>query len=196
MTDAGRGQADIARLLAFIVGVTALLVAVPFVLGLAGIDIRDSSVGSPGSSVDDELEEGSLIILSTHGTEINDERTAIGVVEVLVAASGEDVNLDDVTVTWRGTDTYELAPAYVGNADASFGVRTFEEGTTLDASGEKAVFRFDLGTGDLDAPQRFSDRLEPGDEVAIRVTTGQGAETTTTVTVPDPLPPGSAVRFT
>lgn len=195
MTDAGRGQADIARLLAFILGVTALLVVVPFVLGLAGIDIRDSSVSSPDGA-DDELEDGSLIILSTHGTEINDERSSVGVVEVLVAASGADVNIDDVTVTWRGGDRYELAPDYIGNADASFGVETFQEGTTLDASGGKAVFRFDLGTADLDNAQRFGDRLEPGDTVTIRVTTGQGAETSTTVRVPEPLPPGSAVRFT
>jgi archaellin len=194
MTDAGRGQADIARLLAFILGVTALLVVVPFVLGLAGIDIRDGSVGNSGVA-DDELEDGSLIVLSTHGTEINDERTSVGVVEVLVAASGEDVNLDDVTVTWRGADTYELAPDYIGTADASFGVETFQEGTTLGADGEKAVFRFDLGSADVDNAQRFGDRLEPGDTVTIRVTTGQGAETSTTVRVPDPLPPGSAVRF-
>jgi archaellin len=194
MTGGGRGQNDIPRLLGFILAITALLVVVPFVFGVAGIDIRDSSVGDTGDSDSGELEDGSLVILSTFGTSVNDDRTTVGVVEVLVAASGEDVVLDDVTVTWDGGDRYELAPAFVGSADSSFGVETFRGETTL-APGEKAMLRFDVETDDIDDVPEFGDRLEPGDTLTIRITTGQGAETTTTVTVPNPLPEGTAVRF-
>lgn len=195
MTGGGRGQGDIGRLLGFILAITALLVIVPFVFGLAGIDIQDSSVGNTGDSASGELKDGSLIILSTFGTEVNANRTTVGVVEVIVAASGEDVALDAVTVTWESTNRYELAPATVGSADSSFGVETFQEGRTLSGSGEKAMLRFDIGTDDIDSIPNFGERLDPGDTVTITVTTGQGAETTTTMTVPNPLPDGSAIRF-
>lgn len=192
-----RGETDLQKLLAFIVGVTAVLVVVPAAFGLAGVDIRDGSVGTgdgaPTLDADEEPEDGALLVLSAFGTEINADRTTVGVVELVVTPADDTVELDDVTVTWDGADRYELTPTHVGAGDASFGVQTTSGESSLQP-GERAFIRFDLGTDDLGV-QRFGDRLEPGDTVTVTVTTGDGAETTETVTVPNPLPPGSAVRF-
>lgn len=192
-----RGQSELETLLVFIVGITVVLAVVPAALGLAGIDIRDASVGgtdtAPGGDGSD-LEEGALTILSSHGGEINDDRSSIGTVELLVAPSSEAVDLDDVTVTWDGEDRFELTPTHVGAGDASFGTET-THGDALLEEGDRGFLRFDLGSDDLGDVQRFGDRLEPGDTVTVTVTTGDGAETRETVTVPDPLPPGAAVRF-
>lgn len=192
-----RGQSGLEKLLVFIVGITVVLAVVPAALGLAGIDIRDTSVGGtdtvPGGD-DSDLEAGALTMLSSHGGEINDDRSSIGTVELLVAPSSEAVDLDDITVTWNGGDRFELTPTHVGAGDASFGTETTHGDTHLEV-GDKGFLRFDLGSDDLGDVQRFGDRLEPGDTVTVTVTTGDGAETRESFTVPDPLPPGTAVRF-
>lgn len=196
MTGRSRGETDLQTLLAFIVGVAVVLAVVPAAFGLAGIDVRDASFGSddaPASDAGEELDDGALLVLSSFGTEINEDRTSVGVVELVVTPSDDTVEMDDVTVTWDGADRYELTPTHVGAGDASFGVETTSGESELQP-GDRAFLRFDLGSDDLDV-QRFGDRLEPGDTVTVTVTTGDGAETTETVTVPDPLPPGSAVRF-
>lgn len=190
-----RGQSDIQTLLVFIVGVTLVLAVVPAALGLAGMDVRDGPFGDDSSTPDEdeELDDGALLVLSNVGSGIDDDRTSVGVVELVVAPLGGAVEMDNVTVTWDGADSYELTPSNVGTGDASFTIETTSGESEL-TSGDRAVLRFDLGTDDLDT-QRFGDRLEPGDAVTVTITTGDGVETTESFTVPDPLPPGNDIRL-
>jgi hypothetical protein len=189
MTDCSRGQADIWRLLAVILGVTIVLAVAPAALGFAGIDVREDS-----SEDDPRDEDGSLLVVSSVGTDIDDNRTSLGVVELLVTPAGGSVDIDTVTVTWNGTDGPELTPVGVDAGDASFGVE-LPRGERIVEPGEQALLRVDLGTDDIDDVQQFGERLEPGDTVTVTVRTDAGMETTETFTVPDPLPSGTAVTF-
>ncbi|SDJ25156.1 hypothetical protein SAMN05216226_101327 [Halovenus aranensis] len=190
----GRGQSDVQKLLAFIIGITVLLAVLPAAFGVAGVDIRDASLRDDRTTAESERPDGGLLVLSSYGSAINDDRTSVGTVELLVTPATESVNVSDVTVTWDGSDRYTLAPPQVGAGDASFGVDPLEGGAELQP-GERLVLQFDRGTDDLDGVQYFGDRLTPGETVTLTITTGTGAETTTTVRVPDPLPPGVAVRL-
>lgn len=190
----GRAQSETQQLLAFIVGVTVLLAVLPTALGVAGVDIRDSSPGDEETTAESEHDDGALVVLSSYGTAINDDRTTVGVVEVLVTPAAESVSVSDVTVTWDGADQYLLTPPQVGAGDASFGVDPLDGGTELQP-GERLVFQFDCGTDDIEGAQHVGDRLTPGETVTLTITTGTGAETTTTLRVPNPLPPGLAVRL-
>lgn len=193
MSGSHRGQAGVERLLAFIVVVTAVLVVVPALFGMAGVDIRNSSLGGAEEAADEEVPEGSLLVLSSAGAEINDDRTSIGVVELVVTTSGEPVDLEDLTIIWD--DEYQLTPSRMSAGDASFAIETVRDNRTLADSGDRAFLRIDLGTDDVEDLQRFGDRLQPGDTVTVTLRTGAGVETRETLSVPNPLPAGSVVRL-
>lgn len=195
MTAEDRGDTDVQKLLVFVVGIAVVLAVVPAALGFAGIDIRNASLGDGPTADGDGPEDDSMIVLSAFGSDINDDRTTVGVVEVLVTPVGESVDVTDVTVSWDGRDRYELTPSAVGAGDASFDVQAVGDGSDTLGPSDRALLRFDLGSADVEGLQRFGDRLEPGDSVTLTIRTSSGGETSETITVPDPLPPGPAVRF-
>jgi archaellin len=185
-----RGQTEIDRLFYFIAGVVAFLVIVPAVAGVAGIDIRDGSL--VGEQTQDSENDG-LRILSAYGTEINDDRSSIGVVEIIVTASdGSNIDITGATVSWDGADQYELTPAGVDVGDASFAV---SGDTELTGTADRAILRFDLGSDDLSDADRFAERLAPGQTVTVSIETDDGNTVTQTLEVPDPMPPGSGVSL-
>lgn len=189
-----RGQSDVQKLLAFIVGIAVLLAVLPAAFDAAGIDVRDASLGDDQTTAEPDRPDGGLLVLSSYGSAINDDRTTVGTVELLVTPATESVTISDVTVTWNGADRYILTPPQVGAGDASFGVDPLDGGTELQP-GERVVFQFDRGTDDIDGLGRFGERLTPGETVTLTLTTGTGAETTTTLRVPDPLPPGVTIQL-
>lgn len=190
MDQSGRGQSDVDRLLVFVVGVTAVLVVVPTVFGLAGVDIKDISLGD-GDGQDD----GPLVVLATYGTGIDDERSSVGSLEVLVTATDEGVDLTQLTVSWSNGEDYQLTPAGTSVGDASYSVTIVGGNTTLAGPDSRALLRFDPGTDDVATAGSFGERLEPGDSIQLTFTTDDGRTTRVTVTVPSPLPDRPAARF-
>lgn len=189
-TDTPRAATDIDRLLFFIAGVVVLVLVVPPVLGMVGIDVRDGSVAEDDGPLADA--EG-VQILSAFGTGIDENRSSIGVVELVVGTDNEtSIQLDEVTVTWENGQQFELTPPGVNAGHGSFNV---SGDPTLDEPTDRAILRFDLGTDDLPGVARFGDRLEPGDTVRVTVTTGDGDQASRVLTVPDPLPPGAGVTL-
>jgi archaellin len=185
-----RGQTDIDRLFYLVAGVVAFLVIVPAVAGVAGFDIRNGSL--VGDQSQDSESEG-LRILSAYGTEIDDDRSSLGVVEIIVTASdGSDIDITGATVSWDGAEQYELTPTGVDVGDASFSV---SGDTELTGTADRAILRFDLGSDDLSDADRFGDRLEPGQTIEVSIETDDGNTVTRTLDVPNPLPPGSGVSL-
>jgi len=185
----GRGGTDIDRLFYFIAGVVAFLLLVPTAFGFAGIDIRD---GSLLSDTDDGEAEG-VRILTAFGTGIDEDRSSVGVVEVVVTSGGGSaIDLTEATVTWDGAERYELTPTETNVGQGSF---SRSGNTTLDEPTDRAILRFDLGSDDLAGTERFGERLEPGDVVELSVVTADGVRTSRTLVVPDPLPSGAGVSL-
>lgn len=188
-----RGQSDVSRLLVFIVAVVAVLVVVPVVLGVAGIDVRDTSGDGNGAVGTDESPP--LVVLGAYGASLDDNRTSIGSVDVLVGTGNATVDLTEVTVRWADGGTYELVPPGVNAGDASFTLDAVSGGSVLRNASDRTLVRFDLGTDDTAEAQRFGERLGPGDTVQLTFTTDDGETTRVELTVPSPLPAGSAVRL-
>lgn len=186
---ARRGQTDVDRLLYFIAAVVALLLVVPPAFGAAGVDLRDGTL-LPEESEDDE---DGVRILSAIGTDVAEDRSSLGVVELVITTRGEStVDLSEATVTWEGDQQYELTPPDVGVGQGSF---TVEGDTVLGEATDRAILRFDLGTDDIDGADRFGERLEPGDTVRVSVVTDDGVRTSRTLRAPDPFPSGAAVSL-
>jgi len=188
-----RGQADVGRLFAFIVAVVAVLLVLPVVLGLAGVDVRDTSADGNESVPANETEP--VVVLGAYGTALDDNSTSFGSVDVLLGTGNRTVDLTEMTVRWVGADSYELVPPGVDVGDASFTFERVSGGTTLRNASDRAVVRFDLGTNDTAGAQRFGERLRPGDTVQLTFTTDGGRTTRVEVRVPSPLPAGTAVRL-
>lgn len=193
MDERRRGQAGLDRLFVFIVVIVAALVLVPTAFGLAGIDIRDGSLLGSDAGADDDT--APFVVLGAYGGAVDDNRSSLGTVEVLVGgAGGSAVDLTGMTVSWAGGGTYELTPPGVGAGEASFAIESVSGSTVLSNASDRAILRFDLGTEDIDA-ERFGERLEPGDSVDLTLATDGGKTVRVTAVVPDPLPGGTAVRF-
>lgn len=189
-TGTPRGATEIDRLLFFIAGIVMVLLVVPSVLGLAGFDIRD---GSLLGDDDPPPETRGPEVLSAFGTGIDENRTSIGVVELVVGTDNQTaVQLQDVTVVWKSGQRFELTPADIDAGHGSFSVSG--ESALEDAS-DRTVLRFDVGTDDVPGVDPFGDRLEPGETVTVSIATGTGvdARDTRVLTVPDPLPAGAGV---
>ncbi|MFC7074756.1 hypothetical protein ACFQJ7_16180 [Halovenus rubra] len=191
MTGPKRGQAGVGRLLAFVIVITVIVAVVPAALGLAGIDVRNES---PGETAVGDLDDGALLVVSSFGSDINDDQTSVGVVELLVTPVGDTVDIADVTVTWDGATQHTLTPEQIDAGGGSFGVEMVRGEGSISPS-DRALLTFDLGSDDIENIQQFGERLKPGQTVTVTVTTGTGAETTETMTVPESLPQGTAVRF-
>lgn len=189
----GRGQADVGRLFAFIVAVVAVLVVAPVVLGLAGVDVRDDSADGNESVATDE--PGPVVVLGAHGAALDANRTSVGGVDVLLGTGNGSVDLTEMTVRWVGDESYQLVPPGVDVGDGSFALEDVAGGPVLTNASDRVLVRFDLGTNDTAGAQRFGERLNPGDSVQLTFTTDDGRTTRVEVTVPSPLPAGTAVRL-
>lgn len=184
------GPTDIDRLLYFVAAVVAFLVLVPAALGFAGLDVRD---GSLLDSADDGADAEGVRILTAFGTGIDGDRSSVGVVEVVVtSASGSTVDLSEATVSWDGSERYELTPTDISVGQGSF---SLSGETVLAEPTDRAILRFDLGSDDLEGLDRFGERLEPGETVQLSVVTGDGVRTGRQLVVPDPLPSGAGVSL-
>jgi archaellin len=188
-----RGQTDVVLLFAFIVAVVAVLVVVPFVLGMAGIDVRHGSMDGNESVA--ATETGPVVVLGAYGSALDDNRTSIGSVDVLLGTGNGTVDLTEMTVRWEGADSYQLVPPDVNVGDASFTFERVSGGPVLTNASDRVSVRFDLGTNDTADAQRFGERLAPGDSVQLTLTTDDGRTTRVELTVPSPLPAGAAVRL-
>lgn len=187
--DRSRGGTDVDRLLLFIAGVVAFLVVVPAVFGFAGVDLRNGSLLSEDATAEQE----GVQILSAFGTGIDEDRSSVGVVEVVVtSAGGSTVDLSEVTVSWEGEERYELTPPETNVGQGSF---TLSGNTTLSDPTDRAILRFDLGSDDIGGVGRFGERLEPGRTVEFSIVTAEGEQTSRTLVVPDPLPSGAGVSL-
>lgn len=186
------GQASVDRLLGFIVVVVAVLVVVPTAFGFAGVDLKNASLGNGDDS---GPADGPIVVLATYGTAIDDQRTSVGAVEVLVTTGGPEVDMSQVTVSWENGGSYELTPAGTDVGDASYALSVLDGEQVLQESGDRALLRFDPGTDDVEGAGSFGERLQPGQTITLTLTTADGQTTTVTVTVPSPLPDRSAVRF-
>lgn len=184
-----RSQTEVDRLLSFIAVVVVVLIVVPAAFGVAGVDIRDGTLLAD----DTDAEPEGVRILSGIGTDITDDRSSLGVVELVVTTGGEStVDLTEATVTWDGDQRYELTPADVAVGQGSFSI---EGDAVLGEATDRAILRFDLGTDDVSDLNRFGERLEPGETVQVSVVTGDGSRTSRTLRVPDPLPSGAGVSL-
>lgn len=190
-----RSQADVDRLFLFVILVVGVLVVVPTVLGAAGVDVRDGAwLGNNSADEGERAQTGTLVVLSTFGTDIGDNRSSVGVVEIVVTAN-ETVDLTELTVGWRSEERYELVAPSVDAGDGSFSIVNSNQ-TTLGGDRERAILRFDMGAEDLDSADQFGDQLEPGDRVELSFVTDDGEETLRTLVVPDSLPErGQAVSL-
>lgn len=187
---------EVGKLLAFVVGITALLVVVPAAVGLAGVDIRDGSLPWEDEDATEFGTNETLLVLSAHGYEVDDEGTSVGVVELLVAPAGEEeVDLDRLRVTWTDHHTVELTPRLITGGDASFDAESLHSERVLRDASDRAVVRFDLGSDDVEGLEQFGARLEPGDEVTVRFEADGEVYAERKLLVPDPLPSGPAVRL-
>lgn len=189
-TGTPRAATDIDRLLFFLAAIVVALLVVPPVLGLAGFDVRD---GSLLGDDDPPSETRGPEILSAFGTGINENRTSVGVVELVVGTDNRtSVRLQDVTVVWESSQRFELTPQEVDAGHGSFSV---SGRSVLDNASDRTVLRFDVGTDDVPGVDPFGDRLEPGETVTVSIATGTGtdAQDTRVLTVPDPLPAGAGV---
>lgn len=185
-----RGQTGVDRVFYLVAGVVALLVVVPAVMGVAGFDIRNGSLVDGTDQHDDK--EG-IRILSAYGTEINDDRTSVGVVEVVVTASdGSNIDLSAASVSWDGPQQYQITPEGV---DVGTGGFSIAGETELTGTADRATLRFDIGSDDLPETSQFGERLAPGDSLTVSVITDEGDRVTRDLVVPDPLPPGAGVSL-
>jgi len=184
------GPTEIDRLLYFIAAVVAFLVLVPAALGFAGFDVRNGSLlGGADGGTDAE----GVQILTAFGTGIDGDRSSVGVVEVVVTSGGgSTVDFSEATVSWEGSERYELTPANVNLGQGSF---SLSGETVLAEPTDRAILRFDLGSDDLEGVDHFGERLEPGETVQFSVVTEDVVRTGRQLVVPDPLPSGAGVSL-
>jgi len=185
-----RGQTDVDRLLYFIAGIVVLLAVVPAAFGAAGVDVRNGTLLAGAES---ESDTDGVRILSALGTDFAEDRSSLGVVEVVVTTRGDStVDLSEATVSWEGNGQYELTPRDVDVGKGSFAI---DGEAVLGERTDRAILRFDLGTDDLSTVGRFGERLEPGDTVRLSVVTAEGTRTSERLGVPQPLPSGAGVSL-
>ena len=194
---AGRAQAGLDRLLAFLLAVVVFLLVAPHVLGLLGFPVTGAQVGDGGPSG-----PANLTVLGASASNVDGEGTA-GVLRVSVTAApgSGDVELAAVTATVRTDRGYHVLPRRQASraTEGTFEIRrpdAGQSGTTLRGdSGDRAVLWFDLGSDDLPNAREFGSRLAPGNYVSVTLVTDDGVATTRSFRVPDSLRAGETVAL-
>lgn len=183
-----RSQSGLDRLLLFVVAVVALVVVVPIVLGLAGVDVRGTASG-PGEPSDHDL-----TILAARGGAIAGDGSSVGVVRLYVAPNHDraPVDLRDGSAMLVTDTAYDLAPDGTDRegVDGTFAAGAANGGgTVLQAPTDRGVLTFDLGSDDGSATA-VGDRLAAGETATIVLVTPRGEQLTRDVTVPASIPSG------
>lgn len=187
-----RGQSGLDRLVLFVLLLVAILLVAPPALEFGGIDVREPQTGTPVPV--------ELTVIGAEGTAIDDGRSSVGTVRVVLANTGQpDVDMSEFTVTWVGNGTHTLVPAGSDReGDGEFTVGRLDDeqsGTVLSSVDERGVLEFDLGTDDVEGIEPFGQRLRPGERVTVTLTTSDGMSETKVLLVPDRLPANGSVSL-
>lgn len=183
----------VGRLALFVSGVLLVLLVAPTALQFAGVDVRD-----PGATGTERPVR--LITLGAEAGAVDDGRTSVGAVRVVVTKTGGgQVDPSELTATWIGSGTYTLIAAGAeGEADGTFTavpVDPDREDPILREHGDRAVLTFDLGGDDVDGAGEFAGRLGPGETATVSLTTPEGSTATAELAVPDPLPTDGSIAL-
>lgn len=189
----GRGQSGLDRLALFVLAVFIVVLVTPTILQFAGVDVR-------GSESADAAGSPRLTVLGAEGAAIDGDRTSVGEVRVVVAnTGGGEVDPADLSVTWIGGGSYDLAAAGADReADGTFTVSPVDgsrDDAVLREHGDRAVLTLDLGSDDVDGAAEFGSRLGAGETATVSLTSPDGAAATTGLFAPDPLPAGGSIAL-
>ncbi len=190
-----RAQSGLDRLMLFVLAIIVVVVAIPFVLGLGGVDVR-----APQNDTADATNQSTdLTVLSVTG-ETTD--AGVGVVRVVVTrnGSGETIDATTVSASWTNGGGYALATTESASngSDGAFGVSVdspSDSGRQLAKFGDRATYTFDLGADDVDDVPEFGRELRPTERVTLQLTTDAGKTTAVVLTVPENIEPGETVNL-
>lgn len=199
--ESSRGQSGLDRLMLFVFAVVVIVLVVPFVLGLGGVDVRGGNLDSGGTPTPNAAAgPGSVIVLGATGEAGPDG--SVGVVRVAITKNGTGAPVDagKLTATWTNGGSYSLVAEESGGsgADGAFGLDVTglsESGTVLNQTGDRATLTFDLGRDDVDGVPEFGQRLQPGSTVTLWLTPDGGTTTTVTLSVSQTPDDGDAVTL-
>lgn len=168
------------------IGTVVVFVVMLFVASIsAGVLFNTTSVASTPAGVGGQ-ESGAgvsngLVVVGQTGTAVTED--GIGRVNLTVTAGSatDEIDLSETTVTWVGpAGSYNVAHGSTGaTGDARFHVRTRSDpndsAPVVDSRDDRLVLSFDLGrSDDVAAVGEFGERLGPGDQALLVITTGEG----------------------
>jgi len=190
-----RGQSGLDKLLVFVIGAVIVVAALPAVLGVAGIDVRENPSPTNTTTPTPTPEPASLQVLNASVEQTNKTAQTVGIVRVTVTKVGSaaSVDLSEATVTWAGKSVYFLRPSGVERADSDgeFGVSVQhiqnDTGLVLGDTGDRATLTFDIGDDDVAGLGQFGEPLAEGETVDLVLATANGRTTSVTVRVPESL---------
>lgn len=187
-----RGQSGLDRLVLFVLGVLVFLVVTSIALNAVDPEFQSVPLVDGG----DKAPPGELVVLSTAGEAVDENRSSIGAVEVVVTATGGPINLSGLTVTWLDGDPQHLVPASgsAGDADGVFRLERDGTGIVLETD-ERAVLTFDPGTDDVDGLAEFGRRPAAGHNVTLVVGGAGEGRVDLRLRVPEQLPAGGSVSL-
>jgi len=181
----GRGQSGLDRLLLFVVLVVALVVVAPYILDLAGVDVRPD--GGDGTATPDH----DLSILAARGDAVDAQSGTVGAVRLVVSPQPgrEPVDLREGTAVWIGDESFDLSPVGATSGDGQYGVTAVDGGgPVLESATDRGSLRFDLGSDDVADVPEFGDRLRAGETATVVLVTPSGETVARQVHVPSDLP--------
>jgi flagellin-like protein len=188
-----RGQVGIGTLIVFIAMVLVAAIAAGVLINTTGY-LQSKSEATGEQSTNEVVNR--VRVVSTSGSAVGPDEETIGVVNLTVmkAAGSEDIDLQNATVTWVGPDgTYNLVASTVTepDADGKFRASRFKDADTshpvLNDLDDRVILSFDLGEDNVADTPHFSNRLEQGESVEIRLSTKSGGQITLRILVPHSL---------
>lgn len=190
-----RARTGIGTLVVFLGMVLVASVAAGVLINTAGL-----LGGAVGDESTDNAAAG-LMVVGASGEHVRSGSVGSVNLTVMAGPEAETIDLRDATVTWVGPDgAYNVRNVRAGGTDDA---PTFQVTALSDPDGsapavngpnDRVVLTFDLGrTDDVGAVDEFGSRLRGGDMVKVRITTGDGATTTTRLAVPPAIAGRNAV---
>lgn len=186
-----RGQSGLDRLALFLLAVFLVLLVAPTVLGFAGVDVYDPEEPEPA-------EPPKLTVLGIEGGAIDENRSSIGTVRVVVTnAGGGEIDPGELSATWVGNGSYDLAAGGADtSADGTFAVRPGNESSSsvvLRDHTDRAVLEFDVGTDDIEGAREVGQRLASGESATLTLVTSDGASVRLALSPDGRLPENGSV---